>query len=140
MYLHNTPQTQLSFRLIVRTLSALIYPSNSPAVFGRRAILLWRGIEAWLGVFFKNKRYPILASTPGSSSVTFPSQPTLSRPPLPDGFRLRLPSSRSPLPDDIRRHHLSSLSSVNFTPLPPDGILLQHDFLTSRFHSEVPTF
>ncbi len=37
-------------------------------------------------------------------------------------------------------HHLSSLSSLNFTPLPPDGLLIQHDFLASRLLSKVPTF
>ncbi len=45
----------------VRTLSAPIHFPNSPAVFGHRAILLWGGgVEAWLGVFFKNKRYPLV--------------------------------------------------------------------------------
>ncbi len=34
MHLLYTPQTQLSFRLIVRTLSAPVYLSNSPGVFG----------------------------------------------------------------------------------------------------------
>ncbi len=42
MYLHNTSHTHNSLScLIVRTLSALIYLSNSPGVFGHRAILLW---------------------------------------------------------------------------------------------------
>ncbi len=48
---------------IERTLSALIQFPNSPGVFGHRAILLWGGIEAWLGVFFKNKRYPLVHSS-----------------------------------------------------------------------------
>ncbi len=39
---HHKHNNSLAF-LIVRTLSALIYPSNSPAVFGHRAILLWGG-------------------------------------------------------------------------------------------------
>ncbi len=43
MHLLYKSQTQLSFRLIVRTLSAKIYLSNSPGVFGHRAILIWRG-------------------------------------------------------------------------------------------------
>ncbi len=38
---HHKHNTLLCF--IVRTLSALIYPSNSPAAFGHRAILLWGG-------------------------------------------------------------------------------------------------
>ncbi len=35
--------------LIVRTHSAPIYLSNSPGVFGHRAILMW-GIDAWLEI------------------------------------------------------------------------------------------
>ncbi len=51
MHLLYTPQTYNYLRcLIVRTLSAPIYLSNSTDVFGHRAILMW-GIEAWLGIF-----------------------------------------------------------------------------------------
>ncbi len=39
----HTTHTQLSFRLIVRTLSAPIYLSNSPGAFGHRAILTMGG-------------------------------------------------------------------------------------------------
>ncbi len=46
MHLMYTPQTQLSLScLIVCTLSTPIYLSNSPGVFGHRAILIWGGIE-----------------------------------------------------------------------------------------------
>ncbi len=44
---HQTHNSLPSF--IVLTLSAPIYLSISPDVFGHRAILMW-GIEAWLGV------------------------------------------------------------------------------------------
>ncbi len=44
MHLLYTPHTQLSFRLIVRTLSAPIYLSYSKGVFGHRAIQTKGGI------------------------------------------------------------------------------------------------
>ncbi len=54
MHLLYTSQTKTLSCLIVRTRYAPIYLSNSPGVFGNRAILIW-GIEAWLGIFSKNK-------------------------------------------------------------------------------------
>ncbi len=51
------------FCLIVRTLSALIYISNSPGVFGHRAILTMGGSRHGWGVFAKNYVIPLLAST-----------------------------------------------------------------------------
>ncbi len=62
--------------LIVHTLSAPIYLSNSPGVFGHRAILIW-GIETWLGFFSKN--YPILIKIMSVSQVK-PSKPYLHSP------------------------------------------------------------
>ncbi len=88
--------------VIVRTLSAPIYLSNSPGVFGHRAILTM-GDRTVAGVFLIEQAdlfyWRAHAHTIGffwSSSITLPSQPTLSRPSLPDVFRLRPPSARSP--------------------------------------------
>ncbi len=58
---HITQHNSLSC-LIVRTLSALIYPSNSPAVFGHRAILLWGGSRHGWGFPHRTNRYVLSAS------------------------------------------------------------------------------
>ncbi len=69
---HITQHNSLSC-LIVRTLSALIYLSYSPGVFGHRVILLWGGgIEAWLGGFvLEHKRYPTSSFWPAFLSCSW---------------------------------------------------------------------
>ncbi len=66
--------------------------------------------------------------------------PPATRSLLSDALRTQPPYSHSPLADDLRLHPLSPPSSLNFVPLPPDGLLIQHDFLASRFRSEVTAF
>ncbi len=103
MHLLYTPQTQPSLsRLIVRTLSAPIYLSNSPGIFGHCAILIW-GIETWLGGFLEDQPVtfigehmpiPLASSDPPPSPIqasllcldpscltTFDSIPQLLAPP-----------------------------------------------------------
>ncbi len=99
--------------------------------------------------------------------VTPRSQSILSRSPLPDGLGLHLLTPRCLVTFDSIVHLLDPfcltlfestsifsltfawrhptpssifLSSLHFTSLPPDGLLIQHDFLSSRFHFEVTAF
>ncbi len=66
MYLHNTPDTQL-FLLPYRAHALFLTHQASLAI-----VPFWYGgIEAWLGVFFKNQCYPIDAIFVPRKPITF---------------------------------------------------------------------